>query len=170
MKYVLLLLFTMQTDSNNFFSFQCDDIYGKLFRFEQLKGKKLLIVNTASKCGYTPQYADLQKLYSLYKDKLVIIGFPANNFLWQEPGTNEQIISFCQSKYKVEFPMMAKISVKGKDMHPIYQWLISQPNPDYRGDIRWNFEKFLIDESGKVIRRYGSGTNPLDEEITRYLK
>ena len=109
----------------------------------------------------------MEELYEKYKDKVVVIGFPANNFLWQEPGTNSEIAEFCTKNYSVTFPMAAKISVKGKDMHPLFKWLIEQPNPDFTGGIKWNFEKFLLDENGKLIHRYRSAVNPMSEEITK---
>lgn len=133
--------------------------------FNAYKGKKILIVNTASKCGYTPQYKQLEELYENYKDELVVVGFPANNFGKQEPGTSEEIASFCEKNYGVSFPMADKVSVKGKDQHELFKWLTTVDNPDFTGDIKWNFEKFLIDENGKLIHRYRSGAEPLGEEI-----
>lgn len=133
---------------------------GEMIDFSQFQGKMILIVNTASKCGYTSQYEGLQKLYEDKKDNLVIIGFPANNFGGQEPGTNGEIETFCQKNYGVSFPMAAKVSVKGDDMHPFFQYLISQPNSDFTGDINWNFEKFLFNEQGQLVHRYRSGTTP----------
>ena len=123
------------------------------FDMSQLKGKKVLIVNTASKCGYTPQYEDLQRLYEEYGgDDFVIIGFPANNFLKQEPGTNEEIKEFCSLNYGVSFPMMAKISVKGKDISPVYEWLTKKENNGVMdAKVSWNFQKFMIDENGNLI-------------------
>ena len=115
-------------------------INGNTVSLSAYKGKKILIVNTASQCGYTPQYEDLEKLYKQYQDKLVIIGFPANNYGGQEPGTNSDINNFCKKNYGVTFPMAAKVSVKGNDMAPIFKWLTSQTNPDFTGDINWNFE------------------------------
>ena len=137
-----------------------------------MKGKKVLIVNTASKCGFTPQYADLQKLYEIYGGKdFTIIGFPANDFMNQEPGTNEEIASFCQVNYGVTFPMMEKISVKGKEIHPLYQWLTNKSeNGVLDAKISWNFNKFLIDENGQVVKHYGSKTNPLSDEIVNWVK
>lgn len=133
--------------------------------FKDFEGKKILIVNTASKCGFTPQYEQLEELYENYKDKLVIVGFPANNFGGQEPGTNEEIATFCQKNYGVTFPMAAKVSVKGSDQHELFAWLTTADNPDFTGNIQWNFEKFLIDENGKLIHRYNSRVNPLDQSI-----
>lgn len=111
----------------------------------------------------------MEKLYEKYKDKLVIVGFPANNFLWQEPGSNNEIAEFCKKNYDVTFPMAAKVSVKGRDMHPLFRWLIEQPNVDFTGGIKWNFEKFLIDENGKLIHRFRSSVLPTSPEITKYL-
>ncbi len=149
--------------------FKVQGIEGKTIDLARYKGKKILIVNTASECGYTRQYAALQELSEKYKDKLVVIGFPANNFGGQEPGSDAEIKQFCSKSYSVTFPLAAKVSVKGGDMAPLFKWLTSQENPDFTGDIRWNFEKFLIDENGKLIRRYRSGTKPLDQEITGQL-
>ncbi|RPH93617.1 glutathione peroxidase [candidate division KSB1 bacterium] len=132
-------------------------------------GKVVLIVNTASKCGFTPQYAGLEKLYEQYKDSgFVIIGFPANNFLRQEPGTDSEILSFCQSNYGVTFPMMSKISVKGKDQHPLYTYLTKDsPQP---GTITWNFNKFLLDRQGNVVARYNSKVKPDDKELVAEIE
>ncbi|EHQ27616.1 glutathione peroxidase [Mucilaginibacter paludis] len=151
------------------YDFKLKTIEGKDFNLAKYKGKKLLIVNTASKCGYTPQYAELQKLADQYKDKLVVIGFPANNFGGQEPGANSLIKEFCSKNYGVTFPLSEKVSVKGDDISPLFKFLTSAPNPDFTGDIKWNFEKFLIDENGKLIHRYRSGTTPLSPEITKEL-
>src|SRR6187455_3787524 len=127
-------------------------IDGKETTLGEYKGKALLIVNVASKCGLTPQYEGLEKLYEDYRDKgLEVLGFPANNFLGQEPGTNEEIKTFCKTKYNVTFPMFSKISVKGADIHPLYQFLTSkETDPQFGGDITWNFNKFLVDRSGKL--------------------
>lgn len=138
--------------------------------FSEFKGKKILIVNTASACGYTPQYKQLEELYGEFNDDLVIVGFPANNFGSQESGTNEEIAVFCERNYGVTFPMAAKVSVKGSDQHDLFKWLTSQENPDFTGDIKWNFEKFLIDENGKLIHRYRSAVEPLDEEILKAIQ
>ena len=142
---------------------------GKTLDLSKYKGKKILIVNTASKCGHTPQYEGLEKLASQYKDKLVVIGFPANNFGGQEPGTNQQIMEFCKKTYSVTFPMAGKVSVKGDDIHPLFKYLTTAENPDFTGEIKWNFEKFLIDENGKLIHRFRSKVQPLSSEITKYL-
>ncbi len=139
-------------------------ITGELTDLEQFKGKVVLIVNTASKCGFTPQYEGLEKLYEANKDKgFVVIGFPANNFGQQEPGTNEEIQTFCQTKYHVTFPMMAKISVKGDDMHPLYRYL-TEDSP-FPGEITWNFNKFLLDRNGRVVARYDSKITPEDTKL-----
>ena len=145
------------------------DINGKKLDLSKYKGKKILIVNTASKCGYTKQYEELQQLSELFKNKLVVIGFPANNFKNQEPGSNQQIKDFCEQTYGVKFPLSEKVSVSGNDMHPLFKYLTSAPNPDFTGDIKWNFEKFLIDENGNLIHRFRSATTPLSKDITQYL-
>ena len=147
------------------YSFSAKTIDGKEAPLSVYKGKTLLIVNTASKCGFTPQYKGLEALYEKYKAKgLEVLGFPANNFMGQEPGTDEEIKSFCELKYKVTFPMFSKISVKGKDMDPLYQYLTTESGFD--GGISWNFNKFLVDQDGHVVARYGSKTEPLSSELT----
>ncbi len=157
------------TSASSVYDFKLKNIDGQAFSLAKYKGKKLLIVNTASKCGYTPQYAALQKLADLYKDKVVVIGFPENNFAQQEPGTNSEIKTFCEKNYGVTFPLSEKVSVKGDDISPLFKYLTEAPNPDFTGEIKWNFEKFLIDENGKLIRRYRSQTTPLDPAITSAL-
>jgi glutathione peroxidase len=150
--------------------FKVNSIEGETIDFSKFKGKKILIVNTASKCGYTPQYADLEKLYNTYKGKLVVIGFPANNFGGQEPGSNQQIAEFCQKNYGVSFLMAEKVSVKGEDMHPLFKWLTQKTeNGVMDGEIKWNFTKFLLDEKGKLIGIFPSKVNPMSEEITSKL-
>ena len=132
-------------------------------------GKVILIVNVASKCGYTPQYAGLEELYRTYKDSgFVILGFPANNFKNQEPGTNEEILKFCKSKFGVTFPMMAKISVKGEDKHPLYVELTEKSK--FPGDITWNFNKFLLDRKGNVVARFDSPVEPMSDELVGHIK
>jgi glutathione peroxidase len=134
------------------------------------KGKKILIVNTASKCGNTPQYAQLEKLYEKYKDKLVIIGFPANNFGHQEPGTNGEIQEFCKKNYGVSFPMAEKVSVKGDDIHPLFKYLVAEAEKKgFTDPIKWNFTKFLVDEKGSLITVINNKVDPMSEEITKYL-
>ena len=143
---------------------------GTMINFADYKGKKILIVNTASECGYTPQYKDLQALYEKYKNKLVIVGFPANNFGGQEPGTATEIKSFCTKNYGVTFPMADKISVKGDDMAPIYQWLTQKAqNGVLDASIKWNFNKFLLNEKGEIIAKFDSGTKPMSDEIVGKL-
>lgn len=168
--FTVLLLALLSTGHINkepmdIYNFKVDALESGTIDFSTFKGKKILIVNTASKCGYTKQYAQLEELYKAHQDKLVIVGFPANNFGGQEPGSNEEIASFCERNYGVTFPMAAKVSVKGSDMHDLFKWLTTAENPDFKGDINWNFEKFLIDEQGKLIRRYRSGADPLGDEI-----
>lgn len=153
------------------YQFKVTDLYGKEFDFSTLKGKKLLIVNTASECGLTPQYKDLEAIYKKYKDNnFVIIGFPANNFGSQEPGSNEQIAKFCQMNYGVTFPMMSKISVKGKDIHEVYQFL-TQKNKNGLQDsqVEWNFQKYLINEEGELIKVLSPRVLPTDTEIVGWI-
>lgn len=176
-KIVLIaLLLTISTlmmaQKKNLYDFTFNDIDGKPFDVSSLKGKKVLIVNVASKCGYTSQYEDLQKLYEKYKSQnFVIIGFPANNFMKQEPGTNAEIKEFCTSKYHVTFPMMEKISVKGDDIHPLYAWLTSKAlNGNLDAEVKWNFNKFMINEKGQVFDYAGSGTKPFDEKFTDWIE
>lgn len=150
--------------------FKFETIDGEERSFSEFKGKKLLLVNTASECGFTPQYEALQKLHDSYQDKLVIIGFPANNFGGQEPGQNNEIASFCKKNYGVTFLMAAKVSVKGDDIHPIFKWLCQQENQSFTGDIKWNFEKFLLDENGHLKARFRSAVKPDSKKITTYLE
>lgn len=142
-------------------------IDGKSQSLKDYQGKVILIVNTASKCGFTKQYADLQTLWEKHQeDDFVILGFPANNFMNQEPGSNEDIVQFCQLNYGVSFPMFAKISVRGKDIHPLYEYLTNKDtNPEFGGKITWNFNKFLISKDGRIINRFSSKTNPMDQEV-----
>jgi len=169
MKILALMLTLLFTAPSTVYDFKVKDIDGKNFNLSKYKGKKLLIVNTASKCGYTKQYAELQKLADQYKDKVVVVGFPANNFNGQEPGSNTEIKEFCSKNFGVTFPLSEKVSVKGLDIAPIFQYLTTQENPDFTGEIKWNFEKFLIDENGKLIHRYRSAVTPLSPEITSKL-
>jgi glutathione peroxidase-family protein len=158
--------------SNSIYQFHVNDIFGFDKSLEEYKGKVLLIVNTASKCGFTPQYAGLQELYDKYKDRgFVILGFPANNFLRQEPGTNEEILHFCKVNYNVTFPMFSKISVKGKDIHPLYKFLTSkETDPEFSGSITWNFNKFLISKDGKILNRFKSPIKPMDKEVVEAIE
>lgn len=144
------------------YDFKVKSLAGAEIDFSAYKGKSLLIVNTASKCGFTSQYADLEKLHEEHGDKVTVLGFPANNFLWQEPGSNDEIASFCQRNYGVTFQMFEKISVKGRDQHPLYQWLTAKT-----GKLpSWNFCKYLIDKNGNVVSFYPPQVNPLDKAIT----
>ncbi|MEK7483171.1 MAG: glutathione peroxidase [Planctomycetota bacterium] len=158
------------------YDFILKDIDGKEVNMSEYKGKVLLLVNVASKCGYTSQYEGLQKLYLKYKDKnFVILGFPANNFLSQEPGSDSEIKTFCSTKYNVTFPLFSKISVQGADKHPFYQFLTEkQTNPEYAGDIKWNFNKFLVNKEGKIVGRFDSSVKPestiLTESVENALK
>jgi glutathione peroxidase len=155
-----------------FHDFKVKTIEGKDFDLASLKGKKVMVVNTASKCGLTPQYEDLQKLYSKYVSKnFVIIGFPANNFLSQEPGSNSEIKQFCTSEYGVTFPMMEKISVKGDDMAPVYQWLTQKSeNGVLDSEVKWNFQKYLVDENGKLVKMISPRDKPDSEEIIQWIE
>jgi len=158
------------SQTRSIYDFKVAGLDGDTIDFAEFKGKKILIVNTASKCGFTPQYEDLEKLYETYKDKLVIVGFPANNFFSQEPGSNETISEFCKKNYGVSFPMAAKISVKGKNIAPIYKWLCNkEENGVMDAKISWNFNKFLLDENGKIIAHFKSAVKPMSEEIVSRL-
>jgi glutathione peroxidase len=154
------------------YNFKTMTIDGTPYDLSTLKGKKVLVVNTASKCGFTPQYSGLEKLYEKYKDQnFVIIGFPANNFLHQEPGTNSDIKEFCTKNYGVTFPMMAKISVKGNDIDPIYKWLTSKSeNGVLDAPVKWNFQKFMIDESGHLVGVAWSAEKPDSEQIVNWIE
>ena len=162
--------FTMYSQTDGFYSFKVKTLEGGDFDLASLKGKKVMVVNTASKCGYTPQYKDLEELYEQFNQKLVIIGFPANNFGNQEPGTALEIRQFCTEKYDVTFPMMEKISVKGKDIHPLYQWLTSkEKNGVMDSDVKWNFQKYLIDEEGRLVDVLYSREKPGSEKVIKWL-
>lgn len=172
MKALLLaLFFSFFVMGTSIYDFKVTSLDGKEIDFSNYKGKKILVVNTASECGYTPQYADLQKLYDQYKDKLVIVGFPANNFGGQEPGSNAEIASFCKKNYGVTFPMAEKVSVKGDDTHPIFKYLEEEAKKIGTQEpvVKWNFTKFLIDENGKLVKVFPSKVNPTSEELTVYL-
>jgi glutathione peroxidase len=153
------------------YQFKVTDLYGKEFDFSTLKGKKILVVNTASECGLTPQYKDLEAIYKKYKDlNFVIVGFPANNFGSQEPGSNEQIAKFCQMNYGVTFPMMSKISVKGKDIHEVYQFLTQKDKNGLQdSQVEWNFQKYLINEEGELIKVLSPRVLPTDSEIVDWI-
>jgi glutathione peroxidase len=156
----------------DFYNIEAKTITGETIKLEAYKGKVLLIVNTASKCGFTGQFDGLQKLYETYQDKgFFILGFPSNDFLKQDPGTNEEIASFCKLNYGVTFPMFEKIVVKGDGQHPLYTYLTSeQTDPEFAGKISWNFNKFLISRDGKIIGRFGSRTSPDDKKLVEAVK
>lgn len=163
---------TASVAKENIYQFKVEDLSGNVFDFASLKGKKVMIVNTASKCGLTPQYKDLEVLYKEYKDKgFVIVGFPANNFAAQEPGTNEEIATFCQMNYGVTFPMMDKVSVKGDDMAPIYQFLTQKSKNGLQdSNVEWNFQKYLINEKGELEKVIAPRTLPTDPEVVNWIK
>lgn len=154
------------------YEFTMKDIDGKDIKLDAYKGKVVMVVNVASKCGYTPQYEGLEAIYKKYKDQgFVILGFPANNFMGQEPGTEKEIKEFCSTKYGVTFPMFSEISVTGKDQHPLYTYLTSkESNPRFGGDISWNFNKFLFDRGGNIVARFGSGDTPESEPVTASIE
>lgn len=159
------------TMQSSFYDFKMKDLEGKAVDFSSLKGKKILVVNVASKCGYTPQYEGLQELYENFGDKVTIIAFPANNFGGQEPGSNEEIKEFCSANYGVTFPVFEKISVKGFDKHPIYRWLSDpQQNGWNSEEPSWNFCKYLLDEEGELLKYYPSSVTPLDEDIIKLIE
>ena len=154
------------------YQFKVEDINGETFDLSSLKGKKVMIVNTASKCGFTPQYAELQRIYEQYKyDDFVIIGFPSNDFGNQEPGSNEEISEFCQKNYGVDFPMMAKITVKGEEKHPLYQFLTEKSKNGFKdSEVKWNFQKYLIDRDGKLVAVKDSNVVPGDNSILSWIQ
>lgn len=173
----LLIIFSMMTlaasapSAESVYAFKATNIDGKETPLNTFKGKVLLIVNTASECGYTPQYEGLQDIYEKYKDQgFAVLGFPANNFGGQEPGTDQQIKKFCTVNYDVTFPMFSKVSVKGDDQHPLFKYLTSAQNPDFTGEIKWNFEKFLINKSGKLIHRFRSDVTPESNKILKAIE
>ena len=177
-KYLFILMFSLfvlfssiaQTPKS-IHSFKVESLDGKTIDYSKFKGKKILIVNTASECGFTPQYEDLEKLYDTYKNKLVIVGFPANNFGGQEPGSNQEIATFCKKNYGVSFPMAAKVSVKGSDTAPIFKFLTDKKlNGVKNTTILWNFTKFLLNEKGELVDTFISTTKPTSDSITKYLK
>lgn len=171
MKSLLLtLVLSVMLTGTSVYDFKVPGLDGNEINFADFKGKKILIVNTASKCGLTPQYEGLEKLYKQYKDKLVIVGFPANNFREQEPGSNEEIAEFCKKNYGVSFPMAEKISVKGDDTHELYVWLKAQANEKgFTDPVTWNFGKFLINEKGELVATFAPKTQPMSEEILKWM-
>ncbi|NQU87127.1 MAG: glutathione peroxidase [Mariniphaga sp.] len=175
--FTLIILFTMAVPSiisaqKTFHDFKVEAIDGTEFDLSTLKGKKVLVINTASKCGNTSQYEGLEKLYKQYGSKeFVIVGFPANNFGKQEPGSDEEIAEFCEKNYGVTFPMMSKISVKGDDIHEVYQWLTQkEKNGLLDSDVTWNFQKYMIDENGKLVDTATPKTQPYDEKIVAWIE
>lgn len=169
---ILTNLSPAQNNKNmNFYDFTVTDINGNDLKMESFKGKYVLVVNVASECGYTKQYAQLQELYESHKDKLVVIGFPCNQFGGQEPGSESEILSFCKKNYGVSFPLAQKIEVKGSNQAPIYKWLTTQElEGKTEHSIKWNFHKFLISPNGKMIGSLSSGVNPIDDEILSLIK
>jgi glutathione peroxidase len=157
--------------ASNLYNFTLPNIEGKPMPLGDFKGKVILMVNVASQCGYTPQYGALQALYDKYKDQgFVILGFPANNFGQQEPGTNEEIKTFCSRKYSVTFPLYSKISVKGSDQAPLYQYLTTEADPSHSGEIKWNFTKFLVDRNGNVVQRFEPKVTPDSAEVVSAIE
>lgn len=169
---LLILIMGTTYAQTSFYDFTVKDIAGNDFPLSQLKGKKVLVVNTASKCGFTPQYEGLQELFENYGDEdFMIIGFPANNFGSQEPGTNEEIASFCQLNYGVTFPMMSKISVKGDDQHPLYGWLTSRAENGLEdSSVTWNFQKYMIDEEGQLVGHFAPTVKPDNRKLIRWIE
>ena len=168
---VLLIMATSLFAASGIYTFTLNSIDGKPAPLAEYKGKVVLLVNVASQCGYTPQYSALEAIYEKYKDQgFVILGFPANNFGAQEPGTNEEIKTFCTRKYSVTFPMYSKISVKGADQAPLYAYLTKETGPGITGDIKWNFTKFLVDRDGKVVQRFESAVTPDSKEVTSAIE
>jgi glutathione peroxidase len=168
---VLLVMASSLFAASGIYGFTLSSIDGKPAPLADYKGKVVLLVNVASQCGYTPQYSALEAIYEKYKDQgFVILGFPANNFGAQEPGTNEEIKTFCTRKYSVTFPMYSKISVKGADQAPLYSYLTKDTGPEITGDIKWNFTKFLVDRNGKVVQRFESAMTPDSKEVTSAIE
>lgn len=154
-------------DNNRIYDTEATTIDGEDITLEKYAGDVILIVNTASECGYTPQYKGLQALYEEYSDQgVTVLGFPANNFGGQEPGSDDEILQFCEVNYGVEFPMFSKVSVKGDDIHPLFDYLTTAENENFTGEINWNFEKFLVDRNGNLVKRFRSKTKPMSKEIT----
>ena len=168
--FLVTLVLAVTLSGTSIYDFKVAGLDGGQIDFSAYKGKKIMIVNTASKCGNTPQYEDLEKLYEKYKGKLVIIGFPANNFGGQEPGTNGEIQEFCKKNYGVTFPMAEKVSVKGDDTHPLYLYLKEQAKEKgFTDPVNWNFGKFLVNEKGELIATFSPKTKPMSEEILKWM-
>ena len=167
---IITLLLSVTLTGGSIYDFKVPGLDGNQIDFSKFKGQKIMIVNTASKCGNTPQYEGLEKLYEQQKGKLVIIGFPANNFAKQEPGTNEEIAEFCKKNYGVTFPMAEKVSVKGDDIDPLFKYLVEEAvKKGYNDPITWNFTKFLINEKGELVTVFSPKTQPMSEEVLKYL-
>lgn len=167
--FLLISLYSLSEKS--IYNIELKTIQGESITLEAYKGDVLLIVNTASECGFTSQYKELQKLHETYSDQgFKVLGFPANNFGGQEPGSDEEIIEFCEINYGVEFPLFSKVSVKGEDIHPLFEQLTAAANQDFTGEINWNFEKFIIDRNGNLVRRFRSNEKPEGKEITGTIK
>jgi len=166
----LLILSGLLFLAMSIYDFKVPSLDGGTIDFSKYKGKKILVVNTASQCGFTPQYAELQELYKKYENTLVIVGFPANNFGGQEPGSNSDIKSFCEKNYGVTFPMAEKVSVKGNDIHPLFKYLANEAAKlGITEPVKWNFTKFLIDEKGSLVAVFDGKVKPMSEEITKHL-
>jgi glutathione peroxidase len=166
-----VLFLTAFAMNHSIYDVKINGLMGDNLDLSQFKGKKVLFVNVASECGYTPQYADLQELYRQYSDQLMIVGVPCNQFGGQEPGSAEEIKTFCTKNYGVEFTMTEKVDVKGDNQHPLYQWLTQKENNGVENSsVKWNFTKYLIDENGKYLAKFDSGVKPLSKDITQYLK
>jgi glutathione peroxidase len=170
--FILFSMTAITETTVTFHDFRVKTLEGEEFDLASLSGKKVMVVNTASKCGFTPQYDGLQALYDKYGgEDFTIVGFPANNFLRQEPGSDEDIREFCTEKYQVSFPMMSKISVKGKDIHPVYHWLTSkEENGILDSSVKWNFQKYMVDENGQLVGYVSSKTKPFDPEIISWIE
>lgn len=170
LSFSLLIQAQNKTTTMRIYDIPLTDIDGKAMDLSDYKGKKILFVNVASKCGFTPQYEELEKMSALYKDKLVVIGLPCNQFMSQEPGTNEEIKAFCSATYGVTFPMTDKVDVKGPNQHMIYKWLTNKAlNGKSNTSVKWNFQKYLVDENGELLDHFYSITKPLSPKITKYL-
>ena len=168
--FLLAMILTVSLSGGSVYDFKVTGLDGNPIDLSQFKGKKIMIVNTASKCGNTPQYEELQSLYEKYKDKLVIIGFPANNFGGQEPGSNAEIKEFCKKNYGVTFPMTEKVSVKGDDIDPLFKYLVGEAEKmGIENPVKWNFTKFLVDENGKLITVFHNKVKPMSQDILKYL-
>jgi len=170
MRLAIILLSSILLSSNSVYEIALKTLDGQDFNLSGFRGKKILVVNTASKCGFTGQYEELQKLHEKYSEKLAVVGMPCNQFMMQEPGSNEKIAAFCKKNYGVTFTMLEKADVKGKNQHPLYQWLTQKDkNGVLDAKVSWNFNKFLIDENGNLLAHFESSVKPLSEEITKYF-